>query len=95
MGVEDMAERRAILKALHEAHDEDEHAYPAQYCADLFEELNAAWVEAVPESRRRFLRTVSHREPRFEDLKLLFQGGSIGLLQGRLRLVKSTSIRLL
>ena len=57
-GVEHMSERFAFLKALQEAHEEDEHAYPTAYCIKLFEELNAVWSEQV-------------RDPRMEDLKLI------------------------
>ena len=70
-GIEHMPERLAFLKALHEAHDEDEHAYPVQYCIDLFEELNAVWAESVRESRRVLCAKLVTENPRLEDLKLI------------------------
>ena len=70
-GIEHMSERLALLKARHEAHDEDEHAYPVQYCVDLFEELNAVWAESVRESRRVLCAKLGTENPRLEDLKLI------------------------
>ena len=70
-GIEHMSERLAFLKALHEAHDENEHAYPVQYCIDLFEELNAVWAESVRESRRVLCAKLGTENPRLEDLKLI------------------------
>ena len=46
-GVEHVQERLDCLQALKEAHEEDEHAFPASYCIDLFEELVAAWCEGA------------------------------------------------
>ena len=66
-----MSERMTFLKALHEAHDEDEHAYPVQYCIELFEELNAVWAESVRESRRMLCARLGTENPRLEDLKLI------------------------
>ena len=70
-GIEHMSERLPFVKALHEAHDEDEHAYPVQYCIDLFEELNAVWAESVRESRRVLCAKLGTENPRLEDLKLI------------------------
>ena len=66
-----MTEGLAFLKALQEAHDEDEHTYPVQYCIDLFEELNAVWAESVRESRRTLCAKLGTENPRLEDLKLI------------------------
>ena len=70
-GVEHMTERLAFLKAFQEAHDEDEHAYPVQYCIDLFEELNAVWAESVREARRTLCAKLGTENPRLEDLILI------------------------
>ena len=59
------------MKALHEAHEEDEHAYPVSYCIELFEELNAVWAESVRESRRTLCAKLGTENPRLEDLKLI------------------------
>ena len=48
----------------HEAHEEDEHACPVQYCIDLFEEHNAVWVEAVREARRKLCARLGTENPR-------------------------------
>ena len=66
-----MTQRRAFPNALHEAHDEDEHAYPMQYCIDLCDELKVVWGEAVRESRRRLCSRLHTKNPRLEDLKLI------------------------
>ena len=70
-GIEHMSERLAFLKALREAHEEDEHAYPTTYCIKLFEELNAVWVEQVREARRTLFAKLGTENPRMEDLKLI------------------------
>ena len=70
-GMEHMSERLAFLKALQEAHEEDEHAYPTTYCIKLFEELNAVWVEQVREARRTLCAKLGTENPRMEDLKLI------------------------
>ena len=70
-GIEHTSERLAFLKALQEAHEEDEHAYPTTYCIKLFEELNAVWVEQVRESRRTLCAKLGTEKPRVEDLKLI------------------------
>ena len=69
-GIEHMSERLAFLKALQEAHEEDEHAYPTAYCIKLFEELNAVWVEQVREARRTLCAKLGTENPRM-DLKLI------------------------
>ena len=82
-GVEHMQERYEFLKALQEAHEEDEHAYPTTYCIKLFEELNAVWCEQVRESRRMLCARLGTENPRMEDLKLLAlapsSGGGLGI----------------
>jgi len=55
---------------LKEAHEEDEHAFPASYCIELFEELVAAWCEELRESRRKLCAALGTENPRLEDLKL-------------------------
>ena len=70
-GVEHVQERLDCLQALKEAHEEDEHAFPASYCIDLFEELVAAWCEELRESRRRLCSLLGTENPRLEDLKML------------------------
>ena len=77
-GVEHMQERYEFLKALQEAHEEDEHAYPTTYCIKLFEELNAVWCEQVRESRRTLCARLGTENPRMEDLKLLALAPSSG-----------------
>ena len=77
-GVEHMQERYEFLKALQEAHEEDEHAYPTTYCIKLFEELNAVWCEQVRESRRTLCARLGTENPRVEDLKLLALAPSSG-----------------
>ena len=52
-------------------HEEDEHAFPAAYCIELFEELVAAWCEELRESRRKLCSLLGTENPRLEDLKLL------------------------
>lgn len=69
-GVEHVQERVACLQALKEAHEEDEHAFPASYCIELFEELVAAWCEELRESRRKLCAALGTENPRLEDLKL-------------------------
>ena len=59
------------LTALKEAHEEDEHAFPAAYCIELYEELVAAWGEDLRESRRKLCSICGTENPRLEDLKLL------------------------
>jgi len=70
-GTEHVQERLDCLQALKEAHEEDEHAFPAKYCIELFEELVAAWCEEVRESRRKLCSLLGTENPRLEDLKLL------------------------
>ena len=70
-GIEHMSERLAFLKALQEAHEEDERAYPTASCIKLFEELNAVWVEQVREARRTLCAKLGTENPRVEDLKLI------------------------
>lgn len=41
-GAEHIQERVECLHALKEAHEEDERAFPAAYCIELFEELTAS-----------------------------------------------------
>ena len=77
-GIEHMQERYEFLKALQEAHEEDEHAYPTTYCIKLFEELNAVWCEQVRESRRTLCARLGTENPRMEDLKLLALAPSSG-----------------
>ena len=52
-GQEHVEERLEFLKALREANEEDENAFPHKYCIKLFEELTAVWCEQLRESRRR------------------------------------------
>ena len=66
-----MQERQDCLNSIKEAHEEDEHAFPAKYCIDLFEELVAAWCEEVRESRRKLCALLGSENPRLEDLKLV------------------------
>ena len=54
-----------------EAHEEDEDAFPAQYCVNLWEELVGAWGEGVREERRTLCRLLGSENPRQEDVKLL------------------------
>ena len=70
-GTEHMQERNECLQAIKEAHEEDEHAFPASYCIELFEELTAVWCEEVRESRRKLCALLGTENPRLEDLKLL------------------------
>ena len=70
-GTEHIQERLDCLQALKEAHEEDEHAFPAAYCIELFEELVAAWCEELRESRRKLCSLLGTENPRLEDLKLL------------------------
>ena len=70
-GTEHVAERMECLTALKEAHEEDEHAFPAAYCIELYEELVAAWGEDLRESRRKLCSICGTENPRLEDLKLL------------------------
>ena len=60
----------SFLKALQEAHEEDEHAFPFKYCVDLFEELSAVWCEETREKRRQLCARLGTENPRLEDLKL-------------------------
>ena len=52
-GLEHVPERMEFLRALRDANEEDENAYPTAYCAKLFEELTAVWNEEVREQRRQ------------------------------------------
>ena len=70
-GTEHVQERLDCLQALKEAHEGDEHAFPAKYCIELFEELVAAWCEEVRESRRKLCSLLGTENPQLEDLKLL------------------------
>ncbi|CAE7323972.1 unnamed protein product [Symbiodinium sp. CCMP2456] len=70
-GLEHVQERMKFLKALQEAHEEDEHAFPFKYCMDLYEELSAVWCEEIRERRRQLCAKLGTENPRLEDLKLL------------------------
>ena len=70
-GQEHVEERLSFLRALREANEEDENAYPCKYCIRLFEELTAVWCEQLRESRRRLCQQLGTENPRLEDLKLL------------------------
>lgn len=69
-GVEHVQERLDCLQALKEAHEEDDHAFPASFCIELFEELSAAWCEELRESRRKICASLGTENPRLEDIKL-------------------------
>ena len=71
MAREHIPERLEALKLLVEAHEEDEDAFPAQYCMNLWEELAGAWGEGVREERRTLCRLLGSENPRQEDVKLL------------------------
>ena len=58
------------LSFLREANEEDENAYPVNYCIKLYEELNAVWCKAIWESRRQCAK-LGTENPRLEDLKLM------------------------
>ena len=49
----------------------DDHVYPVEYVMRLWEELQAAWVERLRESRRELLLKLGTDNPRKEDLKAL------------------------
>ena len=70
-GLEHVPERLAFLSFLCEANEEDENAYPVNYCIRLYEELNAVWCEAIRESRRQLCAKLGTENPRLEDLKLI------------------------
>ena len=70
-GLEHVPERLAFLSFLREANEEDENAYPVNYCIRLYEELNAVWCEAIRESRRQLCAKLGTENPRLEDLKLI------------------------
>ena len=61
----------SFLKALREAHEEDENSYPADCCIKPFEEISAVWCEQVRESPRNLCAQLGTENPRMEDLKLL------------------------
>ena len=62
-GLEHVPERMAFLEALREAHEDDENAYPADYCIRLFEELSTVWCEQVRESRRNLCARMGTENP--------------------------------
>ena len=70
-GLEHVPERSAFLPCLREANEEDENAYPVNYCVKLYEELNAVLREAIRESRRQLCAKLGTENPRLEDLKLI------------------------
>ena len=70
-GLEHVPERLAFLSFLREANEEDENAYPMNYCIKFYEELNVVWREAIRESRRQLCAKLGTENPRLEDLKLI------------------------
>lgn len=63
-------ERLQCLQALREAHVEDDHAFPAAYCVELFEKLVAAWGEEFRETRRKICAAIGIDNPRPKDIEI-------------------------
>ena len=51
-GMEHGPERRQALSVFEASHEADDHAFPLDYIFGIWEELTAAWVEQLRESRR-------------------------------------------
>eukprot|EP00913_Durusdinium_trenchii_P035482 g33205.t1 len=71
LGLEHKKERLAALDLIEKAHEQDADVWPENYCYSLWEELKAAWVEELRESRRRLCRILNTDNPRKEDLKFV------------------------
>ena len=71
LGLEHMAGRREALEQIEKAHEADPEAWPEAFCFSLWEELKAAWVEELRESRRRLCKVLNTDIPRKEDLKFI------------------------
>ena len=71
LGLEHKKERLAALEQIEKAHEKDVDVWPENYCYSLWEELKAAWVEELRESRRKLCRILNTDNPRKEDLKFV------------------------
>ena len=71
LGLEHMPGRKEALEQIEKAHEADPEAWPEAYCFSLWEELKAAWVEELRESRRRLCKVLNTDIPRKEDLKFI------------------------
>ena len=71
MGLEHKKERLEALEQIEKAHEKDSDVWPENYCYSLWEELKAAWVEELRESRRRLCRLLNTDNSRKEDLKFV------------------------
>lgn len=71
LGLEHKKERLAALEQIEKAHEKDVDVWPENYCYSLWEELKAAWVEELRESRRKLCRILDTDNPRKEDLKFV------------------------
>ena len=71
LGLEHKKERLAALEQIEKAHEKDVDVWPESYCYSLWEELKAAWVEELRESRRKLCRILNTDNPRKEDLKFV------------------------
>eukprot|EP00913_Durusdinium_trenchii_P026135 g24517.t1 len=69
LGLEHKKERLKALDQIERAHEQDSDVWPENYCYSLWEELKAAWVEELRESRRQLCRILNTDNPRKEDLK--------------------------
>ncbi|CAK9068985.1 unnamed protein product, partial [Durusdinium trenchii] len=71
IGLEHKKERIKALEQIEKAHEQDSDVWPESYCYSLWEELKAAWVEELRESRRQLCRILNTDNPRKEDLKFV------------------------
>lgn len=71
LGLEHKRERYKALDQIEKAHEQDADVWPENYCYSLWEELKAAWVEELRESRRQLCRILNTDNPRKEDLKFV------------------------
>lgn len=71
LGLEHKAGRLKALEQIEQAHEADPEAWPEAYCYSLWEELKAAWVEELRESRRRLCKLINCEQPRKEDLRFV------------------------
>ena len=71
LGLEHKKERLKALEQIEKAHEQDSDVWPENYCYSLWEELKAAWVEELRESRRQLCRILNTDNPRKEDLKFV------------------------
>ena len=71
LGLEHKKERLKALDQIERAHEQDSDVWPENYCYSLWEELKAAWVEELRESRRQLCRILNTDNPRKEDLKFV------------------------